>query len=210
MKADKIKNVTIIVLAVLLAMSVFTQVLTCSLLGVHSVDSLKQAMLANDLLADFDNADTIASDATVPTESVAETVVTEPVVEPTMVAPEQSAARVILDEAGIKITFVAVEYDTFWESYKLKFNIENNSATDVIINSSEEVVDGFMVDESIGFYCEVLAGKKAVSYFTLYNFDLETVGVATPGVFEFKLAITDNNDIFNTLVTSDKITINIT
>ena len=215
MKAEKIKTVAIIILAVLLMMSIFTQVLFCTLLGINNVAALKQAMLANDLLdsmtaqvlEDTDVVDNKPSETTPnsntdtvePTESVDTT--TEPV--------ESVNANIVLDAAGVKVTLLDIEYDTFWESYKLKFAVENNSELDVLITSTEETVDGFMVDNGIGFYCEVLAGKKAIEYMTLYNFELETIGITTPNAIEFKMSITDNADLFNTIADSDTITINI-
>jgi hypothetical protein len=114
-----------------------------------------------------------------------------------------------MNSAGIKITYTGVEYDTFWECYKLKFSIENASNMDVIINSTEEAIDGYMVDNSIGFYCEVLAGKKAVDYMILYDFDLEPLGISKPTVIEFKMNVIARDDVFNDIANTGTVTINI-
>ena len=205
MKANKIKNITIIALALLLVMSIFTQTLFFILLGINSVDSFKRVMLANEMLMSMSSLEfettPISSDVTTSIDTSANYANTN---------NASGSSIVVLNTNDVKITFVAVEYDTFWESYKLKFEIENNSNTDIIITSAEEVVDGFMVDTTTGFYCEVLKGRKAVDYLTLYNFDLESVGIDKPGVFEFKLNITASDDLFNTIASSDKITVDVT
>lgn len=212
MKIEKAKTITIIVLSVLLAMSIFTQVLFFTLLGIRSTEDFKRAMLANELLTGFGNA-TPDDSASMPSET---TPVTAPTTEPaehtnSTVAPVQpSAPVVVLDAAGLKVTFLAVEFDDLWQSYKLKFMLENNSDIDVSINSLEEVIDGFMVDVNIGFYCEVLAGKKAVDYLILYDFELEPLGISKPNTIELKWSATASDDIFNTITKTDAVTINIT
>jgi hypothetical protein len=199
MKSEKIKTIVIVALSVLLAMSVFTQVLFCTLLGINSVDSLKRAMLAKDLLAGLES---VAPEASVDVPSETPTV-------PNSSSGDTTAPTVALDSSGIKITFVEVEYDSFWECYKLKFSIENNSNTDVTITSDGETVDGYMVDLDIGFYCEVLAGKKAVAYMMLYDFALEPLGITQPKVVEFSWSVRANDDAFNDLIKTDTLSIRI-
>jgi hypothetical protein len=209
MKVEKIKTISIIVLSVLLAISVFAHIFCFTLLGISSIESFKRTMLAEELLSSFstltpESSDDISADSNVGT-SQPDTSIDNSNNETT----QATTSAVVFDAAGIKITYTGVEYDTFWECYTLKFAIENNSDTDVIITSAEEVIDGYMVDSSIGFYCEVLAGKKAVEYMTLYNFDLEPLGISKPGNIEFIFDVTASDDIFHDIISSDKIIINI-
>ena len=208
MKVEKIKTISIIVLSVLLTMSVFTHIFCFTLLGINSIESFKRAMLAEELLNSFS---ALTPEIPEDTQTDSNVSADQPAT-PSDTNPNNAPANtstVVLNSAGIKITYTGVEYDTFWECYKLKFTIENNSSTNVIITSLEEVVDGYMVDTSIGFYCEVLAGKKAVSYMTLYNFDLEPLGITKLNNVEFTFNVVASNDLFNDIVSSDKITINI-
>lgn len=172
MKVEKIKTISITVLSVLLAMSVFAHIFCFTLLGINSIESFKRAMLAEELLNSFstltpESSDDISADSNV-SASQPDTSIDNSNNETT----QATTSAVVFNAAGIKITYTGVEYDTFWECYELKFTIENNSNVNVIITRAEEVVDGYMVDTSIGFYCEILAGRKAVSEMTLYNFDL--------------------------------------
>lgn len=205
MKSEKAKIVFIIILSVLLAMSIFAQVLLCSLLGIKNVASLKRVMLANDTLASM-----TAPEVEIATEPQTNTPVvsTPPVTKPTE-SVSTNDTKVILDSAGIKVTYVGTEYDSFWEGPALKFAIENNSDTNVIINSTEESVNGFMTDIGIGMYSEVLAGKKAVEGMTLYAFELEPLGITDPKTVEFKLSVSNSDDVFDNIVETDTITIEI-
>lgn len=203
MKSEKTKTVFIIILSTLLVMSIFTQVLFCSLLGIKNVASLKRVMLANDTLAGMATPEAeIATEPQINTSVVPTTPATKPT-EPISI----NGTKVILDSAGIKVTYLGTEYDSFWEAPVLKFAIENNSDTDVIINSTEESVDGFMTD--IGMYSEVLAGKKAVEGMTMYAFEMEPFGITNPKAVEFKLSVSNRNDISDNIIETDTITIEI-
>ena len=208
MKASKIKTITIIVLAILLVMSIFTQVISFTLLGITDMESFKRVMLANEMLLGFSNLEADSSNTLATPELSVPEASTDSTNSVTNEIPSVNSA-VVLNYNGIKVTLTDIEYDTFWDSYKLKFTVENNSPVDITITSQEEVVDGYMVEYGIGFYCEVLAGKKAVEYMTLYSFELEPFGISTPSNIEFKLSAFASDDVFDDIVTTDKITINV-
>ena len=201
---EKVKTIFIIILSVLLAMSIFLMVLFGSLLQINSVASLKRVMLASEALASYESTE--QKPVTEPEGSANKTPMSTESTTPT---PAPADKATLLNAAGIRITLLDIEYDTFWESYKLKLSIENTSNTNIIVTSAEETIDGYMVDTSIGFYCEVLAGKKAIDYMTLYSFDLEPMGITKPNKIEFKLNVADSDDIFTDIVSSGKITVSI-
>lgn len=227
MKSVKAKNTFIIILSVLLVMSIFTQVLFCSLLGIKNVDTLKRVMLASDAV---NNATKPEAHISVPTETTS--VSTEPVQEPVLPAlpatteePISTTAsteptadvtetfvdptNILMDCKGVAVTYLGTEFNTTWDSYELKFAIENNSDKNVIVTSDKEVVDGYMTDIGIGMYSEVVAGKKAIVEMTLYSFELEPLGITNPETVEFKLCVTDSEDIFNRITETGVIMINI-
>lgn len=211
MKSDKAKTIFIIMLSVLLAMSIFTQILFCSLLGIKNVDSLKRVMLANDRLNSMSTPE-LENSVEEPAEVVqipeSTPMPTEPMA-PSAESTEANKSTIVLDSAGVKITYLGADYDTFWDGYKLKFAIENNSDTNLLITSKDETVNGFMADTSIGLYCEVLSGKKAVDEMTLYAFELESLGITDPKTVEFKLSVTNSEDIFTDIAKTDTITIDL-
>jgi hypothetical protein len=226
MKSEKTKTVFIIILSVLLVMSIFTQVVLLALLGINNVASLKRVMLASDLLANAAEPEVLVS---MPTETTPISTEPEPVVqtqpsqteepssdvptstEPSTVPTETFVdnTNILMDDAGVVVTYLGTEFNTTWDSYELKFAIENNSDKNVIVTSDKEVVDGYMTDISIGMYSEIVAGKKAVAEMTLFDFDLEPLGITNPETVEFKLRVTNSEDIFDTITETGVIMINI-
>ena len=207
MKAEKIKNIVIILLAFLLVMSMFTQALCFSLLGINNVKSFKRVMLASETASSPVFVEAVPE--VTPEVSVA---ATEPVTDSTIKHEDNKAnnAAVILNSNGIKVTYLGLEYSDLWDSYEIKFAVENNSDVDVTIVSRDIAIDGYMMDVGICFYSEVLAGKKSVVNMTLFDFELETYGIEKPGTVEFKLNIHDSNDVFKDIMNSDNIVINLT
>ena len=61
--------------------------------------------------------------------------------------------------------------------------------------------------DSIGTYAEVLSGRKLIDYITISDYELERVGVDTPKKLEFKFHIFNSDDLFDTIVDSDTVTI---
>lgn len=202
-KANRIKNIVIIILSVLLTMSVFLHIVFGYLLGVHNLETFKRAMLANELFSTQDYIEQEDVNNTEPVEEATEITEQSKVDD---VTSELETGRVLLDAAGIKITLLGLEYDSFWECSKLKLMIENNSEYNVMVTSDKETIDGYMVD-SIGFYREVLAGKKAVDYFAIYNFDLEEIGITQPKAINFTLQAIQSEDVFNTIAETSVITV---
>lgn len=216
MKAEKIKTIVITVLAVLLTMSVFSQILFFSLLGISNVEDFKQAMLAKELLNSLESTspEFTNPEPTYPnTEDPDDTEVNNPTTStlPSTDNLPQTNSSVLMDNVGIKITFTGLEYDSFWERFRLKCVVENNSGVDLTITSIDEVIDGFMLTDTLsGFYCEVLNGRKAVEYIDIYMSDLEVFSISTPKVFEFKFKANCSNDILATLVETETVTIEFT
>lgn len=226
MKSEKTKTVFIIILSVLLVMSIFTQVALLALLGINNVASLKRVMLASDMLA---NAAEPEVSVSMPTETTPISAEREPVVqtqpsqteepssdvptstEPSTVPTETFVdnTNILMDDAGVVVTYLGTEFNTTWDSYELKFAIENNSDKNVIVTSDKEVVDGYMTDSSVGMYSEIVAGKKAITEMTLFDFDLEPLGITNPETVEFKLRVTNSEDIFDTITETGVIMINI-
>jgi hypothetical protein len=202
------KTAVIIVLSILLVFSLLTQALLFTLLEIDSVASLKQVMLVSSTFAKSTTADTAAP---------VNPVVTEPTTIPATTPPATTAPttyntepRVLIDTAGIKVTFLGVEYDAFWETWKLKLAVENNSQTNITLCGKDYNVDGFMVENGAGLYCDILAGKKSIDYLSVESYALEGLNITNPKTIEFKLTVVPSDNLFTPIVETDTITISLT
>lgn len=88
---------------------------------------------------------------------------------------EETASVVVLDEAGVKITYTGLtitEDAVFGKEAKLNFSIENSTDKLVTVQERNMSVDGYMVDETILTFSEdVAAGKKAKGAITFSEFE---------------------------------------
>lgn len=122
----------------------------------------------------------------------------------TPVDSEMPSGTTILDQKGIKITFLGFEeqYD-YLKGYKIKLQIENNTNTNYTVQVRDLSVNGIMA-ESI-FSCDVAAGKTANDYIWLY--DLEESGITGPiQEAEFTFHVFDS-DAWDTYFDSGVITV---
>lgn len=116
---------------------------------------------------------------------------TQPTV-PEQTAPSQSAGNVIMEQNGLKITFLGfAPKATGLKGYDIKLKIENNSGKDYTVQVRELSANGIMADSI--FSCDVKAGKVANDVIWLYN--LEMRGITLPITSaEFSFHIFNTND----------------
>ena len=95
----------------------------------------------------------------------------------TPTAPGTSAGTTIMDQNGIKITFLGFEKaDSFLDGYQINLRIENSTSTNYTVQVRNLSVNGIMADSI--FSCDVAAGKTANDYIHVYN--MEESGITAP------------------------------
>ncbi len=122
----------------------------------------------------------------------------------TPVTSEMPSGTTILDQQGIKITYLGIEKaDSFLGGYQINLRIENNTTTNYTLQVRDLSVNGIMA-ESV-FSCDVAAGKTANDYIQLYN--LEESGITGPvQEAEFTFHVFDS-DTWDTYFDSSVITV---
>lgn len=93
-------------------------------------------------------------------------------------APEKEtiAETVLIEDKGIRITAKSLDKDSIFGP-ELKILIENNSDTNVIVQTRDTSVNGYMVSSMIS--ADVAAGKKANDEITFSSSDMERCGIET-------------------------------
>jgi len=90
--------------------------------------------------------------------------------------------QVLVDEKDIVITATGLDLDG-WLGPELKLKIENNSDTDVTIQTRAASVNGYMVESMMS--PDVAAGKKANDSVSFSNTGLEAAGITNIADIEF-------------------------
>lgn len=112
--------------------------------------------------------------------------------------------QVIMDRDGVKVVARGLDTsDEIWGPQVLFF-IENSSGKDVIVQTADSSVNGFMLDPF--FSCQVRAGKVAYASASFFTDDLEQNGITDIQTFEFRLHIVDASN-WDTLFDSDPVTL---
>lgn len=112
---------------------------------------------------------------------------------------------ILYHDEYVKITLQTIEEDLLGPSINLL--IENNGTRDVLITLDDVSIDGFVTDLT-GLYTEVPVGKKACESITLWNSELEDIGIDDPQCLEFRFVISDA-DTWDDIVVSNLISINL-
>lgn len=102
----------------------------------------------------------------------------------------------LYNENGVRIVGKYVNEDSFWGAAVLLY-VENNTGRDITVSCEDLSVNGFMVD--CWFYCDVVAGKKAVEEITLFDSTMEENGITSIEDIELVFTAYDSNtyaDIF--------------
>ena len=110
---------------------------------------------------------------------------------------------VIFDQGDIKITAKSIDTDGMFGP-EIKLLIENNSSTDITVQSRNASVNGYMIETMLS--ADVAAGKKVNDELVFMNSDLETAGISTIADVEFSFHIF-NSDTWDTIIDSDMISI---
>lgn len=110
----------------------------------------------------------------------------------------------VFEENSIKITVTGLDTDG-WMGPELKLLIENDSASNITVQTRLSSVNGFMVDSSISE--DVAVAKKANTGILLSDSDLKNAGIETISNIQFSLHIFDT-DSWDTIMDSELITVN--
>jgi len=105
---------------------------------------------------------------------------------------------VIYDDGDIKVTVLSLDYRG-WMGPELKFLIENNSEKAIMLQASDLVINGYMINPIMS--AEVEAGEKVNDELTVLNSDLESTGIETIQYFSFNLRVIDSADWAKTFIT---------
>ncbi len=98
---------------------------------------------------------------------------------------------VIYDDGGIKVTVLSLDFRG-WMGPELRFLIENNSEKAIMLQASDLVINGYMINPIMS--AEVEAGEKVNDELTVLNSDLESAGIETIQYFSFNLRVIDSAD----------------
>ncbi len=113
----------------------------------------------------------------------------------------QGSRQVLIDQDGIKITYMGIEQGFGTE---IKLQIENNSEKTIVVQQRDMSVNGIMIDGI--FSCDVRPGKKANDSISILDTYLEENDIETIEDIELYFHIFDD-DTFDTILESDMITI---
>ncbi|MDR0875823.1 MAG: hypothetical protein LBN12_06400 [Clostridiales Family XIII bacterium] len=129
------------------------------------------------------SSDSSSGKVEVDSDSSEQTVVNAPTVE----------EQVVFDQDGVVVTVkgLTLGQELFSFGPELQVLIENNSSSNVLVQSRDGVVNGIMVEPYLS--SEVTAGNKANSEITFFSSSLEKAGIEQITDIEFKLAIIDPN-----------------
>ena len=105
---------------------------------------------------------------------------------------------VIYDDGGIKVTVLSLDFRG-WMGPELRFLIENNSEKAIMLQASDLVINGYMINPIMS--AEVEAGGKVNDELTVLNSDLESAGIETIQYFSFNLRVIDSADWAKTFIT---------
>ena len=105
---------------------------------------------------------------------------------------------VIYDDGGIKVTVLSLDFRG-WMGPELRFLIENNSEKAIMLQASDLVINGYMINPIMS--AEVEAGEKVNDELTVLNSDLESAGIETIQYFSFNLRVIDSADWAKTFIT---------
>ncbi|MCI6700657.1 MAG: hypothetical protein MR454_04600 [Solobacterium sp.] len=110
----------------------------------------------------------------------------------------------VFEENSIKITVTGLDTDG-WMGPELKLLIENDSASNITVQTRLSSVNGFMVDSSISEDVDV--AKKANTGILFSDSDLKNAGIETISNIQFSFHIFDT-DSWDTIMDSELITVN--
>ena len=125
-------------------------------------------------------------------------------------APAAAAVSIseqeLYNKNGIVVTAKKMQDGMFGP--EISVTVENNSTQNIMVSTRSLSVNGFMLSGS-GLYSDVAAGKKDNAEINLLSSELRESGISTIGEIAFYLNIS-NSDTFNTIDTTDLITIQAT
>ncbi len=111
--------------------------------------------------------------------------------------------QVVLEQNDIKITAKEYVEDDIWGD-GISMQIENNSATDVMVSCKALIVNNYMITDL--FAAEVAAGKTANEVMHLSSSELEAAGIESVGQIEIYFRVYDP-DTFDTIFEASPVTI---
>lgn len=167
------KSILNYIIAILLLLSVVINIFVISALGIHDMNTLREAILAKELMAKLSCIESNGIDF----KDVNPT--PRPAVDP------------IYEDEYVRVTYLRYEEDLLSRNYK--FLIENLSNISIIVVFDEVCIDGFKVELS-GLHCDNLAGGiNTIEYFKLYRYEWEEF-TSNPNRANFRVRVIDAND----------------
>lgn len=113
------------------------------------------------------------------------------------------AGTVLVDQAGVKIVYRALETDGLMGP-RIMLYLENNTEQAITVQQRDMSINGFMIDGI--FSCELEPGKKAVSDISMFDSDLEENGITALETVDLSFHVF-TTDGWNTLFDTDTVTI---
>ena len=108
--------------------------------------------------------------------------------------------QVLLDRDGIRITAKSIEKS--WAGTSLNVLVENDSETNITVQTRDSIVNGIMVDTWASI--DIVAGKKANDSITFTSSDVKTAGIDIFKDISLKFHVF-NSDDWNTIFDTEQI-----
>ncbi|WP_303834610.1 hypothetical protein [Ruminococcus flavefaciens] len=99
-------------------------------------------------------------------------------------------SKLLYDDNNVKIYYKGI--DKSKNSQDIKVYIENNTDADILVQTRDFSLNGYMIDEV--FSSGISAGKKINDEITVYNSELEKNNITEIENVEFKFAIMNSDD----------------
>lgn len=124
--------------------------------------------------------------------------------DPAFVQIYDDSGFVILEQSGVKMVVKKMDSEeSFWGA-DIYVYIENNGDEDVIVQTRDMSVNGFMIDAM--FSPEVLSGKRAFDTITFLESDLKDNGITSIETLEFRVFVA-NADSWEQILESEPVTV---
>ena len=111
--------------------------------------------------------------------------------------------KVLVDEAGVKITAKQLDFDNIFGP-EVKLLIENNSGKNLTFQARDVSINGYMVEPVMSQ--DVLSGKKVNDDMMFMSSDLESSGITDIANIEVQFHIFDT-DSWDTIVDTDAVNV---
>lgn len=181
------KNIVIIILAVMLILSFAFNMFIMTILEITDIESFKQVILCRELMKTVDQA-TETTEATVDTDA-SPTETADTMTDTIVDAPAVNNSKVLYEDTYIKVTYVKQELSLFGPT--IKFLVESKSTDTLDVSFTNVYIDGYQADFCGAYVSALEGGKKVFETLYIYESDYEDF-TDFPSTIEFVIKVQDS------------------